>query len=146
MWVAIKNRPVLFIFCACLSAFFHPTLGPEATLFFLLFTGVHTLLDFEQHSLIDTKLGSEKFLEIILFRTERTTVPTNFSPSFYYGAIGFLLVFAYSWILWYKQESTDKNMALSLLIIIVSILFFCFGGYLFIEIYPTRIWATARAF
>ncbi|MBA7523296.1 hypothetical protein ES705_15420 [subsurface metagenome] len=158
LWAAIKKRPVLSIFCACLSAFFHPTLGLEAAVFFLLFTGVHTLLDFKQHpligfkkifmvfrphliataifivyaflfwvipykiSLIDTKLGTEKFLEIMLFRTERTTVPSTFSPSFFYGAIGFLLVSACSWILWYKQESTDKNMALSLLILIVSIL------------------------
>ena len=97
-------------------------------------------------SLIDTKLATEKFLEITLFRSERGTVPSTFSPSFYYGAIGFLLVFACSWILWYKQESTDKNMALSVLILIVSILLFCLGGYIFIEIYPTRIWVAAQAF
>ncbi len=182
LWAAIKKRIVLSISLACLSAFFHPTLGLEAAAFYLLFTGARTLLDYKQHpligfkkiyavfrphliaaailivyvslfwvmpykiSLIDTKLATEKFLEIILFRTERTTVPSTFSPSFYYGAIGFLLVFACAWILWYKQESTDKNMALSLLILIVSILLFCLGGYIFIEIYPTRIWVAARAF
>ena len=179
---AVKKRVVLSISLACLSAFFHPTLGLDAAAFYLLFSGARTLLDYKQHpligfkkiytvfrphliattilivyvclfwvipykiSLIDTKLATEKFLEITLFRSERTIVPSTFSPSFYYGAIGFLLIFACSWILWYRQESTDKNMALSLLILIVSILLFCLGGYIFIEIYPTRIWVAAQAF
>ena len=92
------------------------------------------------------KLDEAQFLQIILFRTERTTVPSSFSPRVWASLALVLGLFTYAWRKWYRSRSRDKTQALSVLCLIGFLLMFCLGGYLFIEVFPSRAWATARAF
>ncbi len=97
-------------------------------------------------SLSTFQLDTRQFLQIMLFRHEYTTVPSSFSLRYYAGGVAFLALSAVSWLHWHRDAATDRAHSLSVLVFTLGVLLFCVGGYVFVEIFPSRLWVTVRAF
>ncbi len=92
-------------------------------------------------------IDSTRFISILAhFRSPHHYVPSAFERNDYIGAICFLFIFAVSWKWWYDDISTDKVLARRLLIMIIIVLVLFIGGYIFVEIFPMRIWTIIQTF
>ena len=80
------------------------------------------------------------------FRGAHTTVPSSFGIRPYIALLCFLLAFAVSWKWWHDDASTDKTLARRILIPIIIVLLMFIGGYLFVEVFPSRLWVIAQIF
>ena len=109
-------------------------------LVFIPFAVISILPQFSQRS-IDPAL----FVYIIaLFRHPHRFVPSTFGLSNYIYAAAFL----YAVIVFYHHWRKDRKTSYSLPVAIIActILFLCIGGYIFVEIFPMRIWVIAQTF
>ena len=94
-----------------------------------------------------TSIESSQFVDILAyFRLPHTTIPSSFDKRNYLKFLCFLIAFAVSWKWWYSDVSTDKPTARRVLLSIIVVLSLLVGGYLFVEIFPSRIWASAQTF
>jgi hypothetical protein len=95
----------------------------------------------------DASIDSAQFIDIFArFRHPHHCLPSTFGIKNYLAALCFLVAFAISWKWWYEDPMTDKSLARRILIPIIIILGLCVGGYLFVEVFPSRLWATALMF
>ncbi len=109
--------------------------------------GLFTLLFWIIPQKGNVSIDSARFISIhAYFRHPHHYVPSTFERSDYIRTICFLFIFAVSWKWWYDDISTDKALARRLLITIIIVLVFFIGGYIFVEIFPSRIWTTIQAF
>tara|TARA_B100000579_G_C22814512_1_gene847066 strand:+ start:22 stop:1287 length:1266 start_codon:yes stop_codon:yes gene_type:complete len=94
----------------------------------------------------DRSLTSEKFIEIMTFRAWSSLLPSYFGLKGYIGAIVFLFMLFISLVSWKRKESTDKNLPKLLIPLFTTVVLFCFVGFIFVEIFPTRAFMTAWTF
>ena len=95
----------------------------------------------------NTSIDSTQFINIVAyFRHPHHYIPSTFGVKTYIVTIFFLLAFAISWKWWYDNPSTDKTLPLRILIPIIIVLSLCVGGYLFVEVFPSRLWTSAQTF
>jgi hypothetical protein len=91
--------------------------------------------------------GSDQFFEIYArFRNPHHVLPSTFEPLGYAAALCFLCSLFISWRWWRAEPSTDRSLARRVLACVLIVLGLCAGGTLFVEVWPSRIWATAQTF
>lgn len=92
-------------------------------------------------------LPMAQFLDIyVAFRNPHHCQPSTFPAWDYLQAGCFLSATLLSWYWWTREETTDPDAARRVVLIIVQIVAACAGGYLFVEVWPSRTWATAQTF
>jgi hypothetical protein len=92
-------------------------------------------------------LEVSEFIQILAyFRHPHHFVPSTWGLTLYLWSAGFLTVFAVSWHSWRRNLSHSKILAHRILICVSIVLLLWCGGYLFVEIWPSRWWTTAQAF
>jgi hypothetical protein len=94
---------------------------------------------------VSIQLSSSKFLEIFLFRTYYDAVPTSFYFKGYIYASVFIILLLISYN-WYKENIKDLRIIIFSKIIIGMTFLFCFLGFIFVEIIPSRLVASAMTF
>ena len=110
------------------------------SLIFILFIVLCWILPY------DRSVSSEKFIEIMTFRAWSSLLPSYFDLTAYFGLILFMFMFFLSWSYWHRETSTDNYLSKLIIIPIISVILFCLCGFLFVEIFPTRLFMTAWTF
>lgn len=109
----------------------------------LLIATTFFLISFIPHFL-QQSLDSNSFIYIIAyFRHPHHYVPSTFGLSQYVYTSSFLSA---SFLILHRRRQTFKESANFILILGIIILLVCIGGYIFVEILPSRIWVTAQTF
>jgi hypothetical protein len=90
-------------------------------------------------------LNNEAFLEIFLFRTFSDIVPSTFYFKGYIYAFIFSLFILIA-LKWYRINFNRPLVLNTIKTVSLFVLVFCIFGYMFVEIYPTRLWASAWTF
>ena len=94
-----------------------------------------------------TFLEPRQFIDLLAnFRAPHHYIPITFGLHKYITTIAFLFGFAISWKWWHEDPLSDKRVARDLLTVIIIVLGLFVGGYIFVEIFPTRFWTTLQAF
>jgi hypothetical protein len=92
-------------------------------------------------------LSTAQFIDIYAaFRNPHHCLPSEFPAWDYVQAGLFLVVTLLSWSWWAQEETTDPAVARRVLLVIVEVVLACVGGYVFVEVWPSRMWATAQTF
>ncbi len=100
---------------------------------------------------VSEKMTTEEFVRIVAyFRNPHHYAASEFPliswvlSLFFFGASGLALYF------FYKKETNEtaqsKHFYLQIILVTLAILGAFVGGYLFVEVIPTRIWTTAQTF
>jgi len=114
-----------------------------------LLLGMLVLLIFSLFSMSsyfsNSRIDSDLFIFIVaIFRHPHHYIPSTFSLIQYSLGITFLLSI---YLIYYRNfidKEKDTNFFIGILITIILLL--CVGGYLFVEIFPSRIWVSAQTF
>ena len=109
--------------------------------FLIIFVSIFWLIPYGDSKM----LSNTDFLEIFLFRTYNDVVPS----SFYFK--GYIYAFVYSLLLlisltWYQLNHSKSLLPLTIKVVSIFVFLFCLGGYVFVEIFPSRLWASAMTF
>lgn len=95
----------------------------------------------------ETTIGARQFVEIVAhYRNPHHYLPSTWPVEGYAALFCFLAASAISWRWWYNDAATDKSLAWRVLIPALIVLVLCLGGYLFVEVFPSRLWTTAQTF
>jgi hypothetical protein len=90
-------------------------------------------------------IASDLFIYIVAyFRNPPRYVPSTFGLSEYISAAAFLYAVIVFYLHWRKAQEGPHNLMLAIIACIVLLL--CLGGYVFVEIFPVRIWVIAETF
>jgi len=81
-----------------------------------------------------------------LFRIPHHAMPSYFISDEWIAMVLFLAAAGISWTWWFRQPTTDRPVALRMTIVAGLILLLWFGGWLFVEVFPSRFWATLQPF
>jgi hypothetical protein len=93
------------------------------------------------------RIDSKEFIDIYGYlRAPHHLIPSTFSAWDYVASLCLLIAFVISWKWWHDDPSTDRALSYRLLTAGVIVLLLCAGGYLFVEVFPSRIWMTAQPF
>lgn len=175
VWATYRQKPLISAILAVGSAIFHPLIGLEVAAILLATsligkllihksltrpnkslliawiasTGIIALTTWLWFTLISRYGGidTQRYIEILAyFRHPHHYVPSSFPLKTYLEAFFFLTAVAIS-IHWLRLKSfgTPKYLKFSILIAII-VLLLCVGGYIFVEIIPSRLWVTAQTF
>jgi len=92
-------------------------------------------------------LDDDLFIHLLTF----VRAPHHYTPSYFrrldwLALIVFLISSYLSWSWWRKKDQPSKIKSDSFLIPIVLILILLFGGYVFVELIPIRIWVSAQIY
>jgi len=92
-----------------------------------------------------TRINSDLFIHIIaFFRHPHHYVPSTFGwVEFFYAA---LFLSSTICILFLMRKDIKRQYTLMIGLIGCVILLLCIGGYVFVEVFPSRIWVTAQTF
>lgn len=113
-----------------------------ATLFLSLAIGVFWI-----RPSLGPKLETAEFIHIVAhFRHPHHYMPSTWSPLQYLWAIGFLAVCSFSWRFWRQSPSSNRFLSRRITVCLGIILSLWSGGYVFVELIPSRWWTTAQVF
>jgi hypothetical protein len=175
MWALFRHRSVLSMLSAGLASLFHPLLGLETGCilwfssfcsevvlgrvqgqgfrrrFGSLLVALFVLSVFAALVLLPYTSGEyiypDQFIKVLAhLRHPHHYLPSTFGLLSYLEAIGFLSASFLAWYWWRKMPATSSFRAYQILFIAVIVLLLCLGGYIFVEIVPTRLWTTAQTF
>ena len=91
-------------------------------------------------------LGTEQFIQILAYtRTPHHYIPSLFAAGHHLAFAVFCLAAALSWTKW-RVRAPDRHVAHAVLAVGGVVLLGCVGGYVFVELWPTRGWTTAQTF
>ncbi len=169
-WATARGRLLLAILICGITSLIHPLLGLEIGAILLLASAFFYLLEqrkigrelwqkiiipalvFTAFALISLvpqlqqpSIDAERFNYILAaFRTPHHRLLSTFSTQEYISAIAFLSA---TIILYFGQRSLrNKNFNLFLAITGIIVFLLTLGGYLFVEVLPSRIWVTAQTY
>jgi hypothetical protein len=175
MWTMFRHRPVLSMLSAGLATLFHPLLGLETggilwinslcievifgrvkgqdfrRRFGSLLVALFVLSIFAALFLIPyisaEYIYPDQFIKVLAhLRHPHHYLPSTFGLLSYLEAIGFLSASFLAWHWWRKMPATSSSHARQILFVAGIVLFLCLGGYVFVEIVPTRLWTMAQTF
>ncbi len=175
LWQGIRLRPFAALALAMPAALLHPLIGLEIGGVALGICGLSALLDFSLpparrrrrawHSLAalmglglfgagvwgpalsHNVLGTEAFLDIYArFRAPHHILPSTFRPMDYVAALSFLVAAGLSWKQGRSTSEADNQWNRGMLIGSGLILILLFCGWFFVEVLPSRLWATLQTF
>lgn len=93
-----------------------------------------------------TSINTELFMQIIVkFRAPHHYSPKTFGMFRYIAVAIFTFGFIASWFYW-RNTLENKNYSYRLLMPFIFVLLAWVCGYVFVEIFPTRIWTIAQTF
>ena len=110
----------------------------------LLLLGIFSLISIIPQ-LSQPTIDTQHFIHILAyFRTPHHRIPSTFGPARFILAGSFLTAI----LLLYIRDRKSRDSSINLFIGIMSGVIFalCLGGYLFVELIPTRLWTTAQTF
>ncbi|MCD4817144.1 MAG: hypothetical protein K8S23_00455 [Candidatus Cloacimonetes bacterium] len=94
------------------------------------------------------QISSEEFIDILAhFRH-----PHHYIPSYILSikpiilSITFLGAVAITWYLWQKKSESNKHQSKYIFTVSIIIILLCIGGYIFVELIPSRFLVTAQTF
>jgi len=176
IWAALRQRPLLVGLAAGLATLFHPLVGPEVGAILLGTLAVEQIahhfrpLSFPRRCNLLALLGggailvafsalvlppimnvphipTAQFVQIYAyFRDPHHLIPSTWPIHDYVEAVVYLLAAGMIWRLCYSFSARLREMTPVLLILCAILLALCLGGYVFVELIPTRLFATAQTF
>jgi len=72
-------------------------------------------------------------------------LPSRFGTGSHLAFGAFCLATLLSWLQW-RRSSADQDVARAILAVGVVVLVACLGGYVFVEVFPIRVWVVAQPF
>lgn len=92
-------------------------------------------------------LDTDTFVDLMVrLRHPHHSMPSEFGGPLEYGAAAaFLLAALVSWTWWYRADTGNRRAARRVLPAIVVVVLAFAGGYVFVELIPTRAWASAMS-
>jgi hypothetical protein len=174
LWAGLRDQPVICGLLAAVACIVQPLIGAEVGAIALTTAALLKLFDVPRHSIIawlrgfsgiivgfgilgasylifwhgrtTTIMGAREFIDLIgNFRSPHQYIPSTFRRIAYVTGFFLLLSFLISWCRWCR-ETGERKSAVALLIPAGIVLLSWIGGYLFVEIFPSRLWATAQTF
>lgn len=168
VWATLSKKVVVATSLCIVASVFHPLMGLEIG-FLLLFTfitvalyekrpvkgyGKQVVLSLSVLVIATTvilynendgpRLSTDKFIYILAYlRHPHHYLPGTFSFENYYYAVAFLLS---AIIVFVSRKTRDRSYDNGIATIAISILLLCVGGYVFVELFPSRLWTTAQTF
>ncbi len=172
LWQGIKCRPLASALLALVAIPIHPLVGIGAALLGLAACGLSSLfglgitgrsvrlrtflLTLVMAVVLTAAVGlfwssasGERIMNnreyVMLFGWFRNPhhVFFSFFPKREWVAMGFFFAAAvFSWVWWYRQSETNRPLALRVALVAGLLLLLWLGGYLFVEAWPSRLWAT----
>lgn len=80
------------------------------------------------------------------FRHPHHDIPSTFPVIDYIKAIGFIIASGISWYWWKENQNSFSIELINVAILFGMIVLICIGGFIFVEVIPTRFGAIARTF
>lgn len=165
IYCLMQGKIIMAIFLGGISSLFHPLFGLEISV--LVFT-THIIFHLirKQKPNISTisalfllipfalvllpqmsqqQIDSSQFIYIIAhFRHPHHYIPSTFSLFDFMNAAAFLIVVVIVYYKWLKANQNPFGIMPAIIVSLVLIL--CIGGYVFVELIPSRIWTTAQTY
>ncbi len=176
VWAALRQRPLLSAFLAGLATLLHPLVGPEVGGIMLGVLGIEQLAHYFRPDRFPRKtsllkllgagailavfcapvmipllniphVSASQFIQIYAyFRIPHHIVPSTWGLSDYLEAAIYLLGAGILWRLCFPVYNRLKQLTPALLALCAILLGLCLGGYIFVELIPSRLWVTLQCF
>lgn len=170
IWLFIRGRVIAGMILSGVASIFHPLIGLEiggillVTFFVFNFfgkrkktgdflqTGVAGFLILFVASLfllrpqfLQPNIDPDLFIYIIAyFRHPHHYVPSSFSLADYVDTVAFCGATIALFFQWEKRQRHPYSLAIAIMACVIFLL--CLGGYVFVEIFPLRLWVIAQTF
>lgn len=174
VWAGLRRRALLAAGLAGLASLLHPLLGLESACILWLTQILLLLLKHHRSGSLRSewrelaialgvivlfaslnifpyvgseRISTEQFIDIAArFRHPHHYLPSTFASEDYRNAGAFLLSAGLAWWAWRRNAKPHSEVVLGIAMVVFVILLLCLGGYLFVEVIPTRIWTMAQTF
>jgi len=91
-------------------------------------------------------LSTSRFIQVLAdARGPHHYLPSRFGTGSHLAFAAFCLASLLSWVQW-RRWGADQDVARAVLAVGVIVLVACLGGYVFVELFPTRLWTAAQPF
>lgn len=93
------------------------------------------------------QIGTEELVRIYAnFRHPHHLLPSTLSRGEYLDAIAFIVASGMAWLFWRRSSLAQTKWPVMnrILILTVLVMVLCIGGYLFVEVVPSRLWIIAQ--
>lgn len=111
-----------------------------STAILILFAAPALIIQFSQE-----KIDTEQFIYILAhYRNPHHYIPSRFRTKDFLAMIAFCCALILTWLR--MKTRMDHFSAAYILLLVALIGFACIGGYVFVELIPTRIWVIAQVF
>ena len=168
IWAVAEKRVITCAVLCAVASFIHPLMGLEMSSLLLFVFVVVQMVNKEPvkqyivplsigvvilaissavllyNEIGGAKLDTERFIHIIAcFRHPHHYLPSTFAGEDYLHALLFLLA---AIPVFFFSIPKNRNFRLVTAVITATLLLLCIGGYVFVEVIPTRLWTTAQVF
>ena len=93
----------------------------------------------------ETSLSTEKFIDIMArFRRPHHIFMSKVSGADWVRSVFFLIAFYISWKAWKETRKSDSEIPNKILALVFFIVSLWIASFIFVEVIPTRLWATAQ--
>ena len=176
IWAGLRQRPLVCAAAAGVAALFHPLMGLETGVIALSVLALEQLAHrarpsrFLRSANLQVLLGagailtgfaaivlapnaraihisSQQFIQIMaIFRHPHHYLPTTFGFWQYAQAAVFVAPVAIAWQLGRSTCTGIRQLTQPMLMMCAILAALCLGGYVFVELIPSRLWVTAQTF
>ena len=102
--------------------------------FVLIALGAITIVPYESLP----RISSSQFIQIVAyFRHPHHYVPSTWGWAGYLEVLSFLIAASFAWIEWQRSYGPPRIQTTSILVLGLTILLLCIGGYIFVELIPS---------
>jgi hypothetical protein len=96
---------------------------------------------------MEKQIDASLFIQILaFFRHPHHYVPSSFGGWQYLQALVFLIPAGIAWFYGMKRAARLRSLTFPMLALAAFLGLLCLGGYLFVEVFPSRLWTTAQTF
>jgi len=176
IWAGLRQRPLVCVVAAGVAALFHPLMGLETGAIALSVLALEQLAHraqpyrFLRRANLQVLLGagailtgfaaivlapnaravhisSQQFIQILaVFRHPHHYMPSTFGLWQYAQAVVFMVPVAIAWHLVRSTCVGLRQLTQPMLAMCAILAALCLGGYVFVELVPSRLWVTAQTF
>lgn len=175
LWQGLRLRPYVALGFAMVAALFHPLVGLETGGIGLGICGISALCDGNLDGAARRKMvlrsviamgglvlfaalvwgpvqerdgmSVQQFIDLYArFRVPHHTLPSYFPARDYGFALAFLAAAGLSWNWWRRSPGAASRLVRGLPIGAAMVLALLLGGWIFIEVFPSRLWAILQTF
>lgn len=163
IWMGFEGRLRLAVLFSVCSAFLHPLVGLETGGLILLTSvllrkNITTIilgflvigavaLTFLIPEFRNSGVSDQSFINNLAhFRNPHHYLPSTWPLGDYIDLGGFLVACVAAWFLWQKSKRVDFGKRVFFPIFVMLILFFCLFGYVFVEVWPSKLVTLSQPF